>query len=131
MNHRATISYRLGLGLALLTALFLLFGIGALGIIGSGGPADLLYVGAIAVGLFGAVLARGRAGGMALALAATAGVTLLVGAVAVGTGVVDREGGSVGDVLMLSVMYACLFALSAWFFWRSAEPAGASGRPAA
>lgn len=111
--------YRLAVALAVVTALFLLLGIGALGIIGAGGPPDLMYVGALAVGVVGAVLARGRARGMAVALAAAAGTTVLVGAVAVGTGLVEREGGSVGDVLMLSVMYAALFAGAGLLFRRS------------
>ena len=60
--------YRLGLAVALGTVLFLAFGIGALGIIGAGGPPDLLYVGAVAVGVVGAFLARFRSLGMARAL---------------------------------------------------------------
>jgi hypothetical protein len=113
--------YRLGVVAAVLTALFLGFGIGALGIIGRGGPPDLMYVGALAVAVLGAVLARFRPGGMALALGSAAVATLVVGVIAIAAGLDDREGASVGEILMLSAMYAVLFAVSGWFFWRAAE----------
>ena len=115
-------NYRLGLGLAVLTVLFLIFGIGALGIIGAGGPDDRMYAAAPAVLLLGAALARLQAGGMALALVTTAGVTLLVGVIAVARGLHDRPGASVVEILGISGMYAALFALSGWFFRRAAAP---------
>jgi hypothetical protein len=113
--------YRLGLAVALGTVLFLAFGIGALGIIGAGGPPDLLYVGAVAVGVVGAFLARFRSPGMALALAATAVATLLAGGVAIAAGQHEVEGASVAEILGLSGMYAALFGLSAWLFRRAAD----------
>ena len=64
-----------------------------------------------------AVATRFRPAGMALALAAAAVTTVLAGVVAVGsshsTG--DR---SVLDVVMLTGMYAGLFAVAAWLFTR-------------
>lgn len=114
--------YRLALAVAVGTALFLLWGIGALGIIGAGGPPDLMYVAALGVGLVGAVLARLRAPGMAVALAATATVTVLVGVVAVAAGLHRNEGASVAEILGLSGMFAALFALSAWLFHASVGP---------
>jgi hypothetical protein len=101
------------------TLLVLLFGIGALGIVGDGGPPDLMYVGAAAVGLVGAAIARFRPRGTALALAVTAGLTLAAGLVAVAAGL--QEDGSVVDVLALSAMFAALYGASAWLF-RSAAP---------
>lgn len=114
--------YRLGGTVAVGTVLFLLFGIGALGIIGDGGPADLMYVGAAAIGLVGAVVARFRAGGMAVALGVTALATVLVGAVAVIAGLHRTDGASVPEILGLSGMYAGLYAVSAWLFRRSEDP---------
>jgi hypothetical protein len=101
------------------TLLVLLFGVGALGIVGDGGPPDLMFVGAAAVGLVGAAIARFRPLGTALALAVTAGLTLVAGVVAVAAGL--QEDGSVVDVLALSTTFALLFAVSAWLF-RSAAP---------
>lgn len=120
--------YRLGAAVALGTVLLLLFGIGALGIIGAGGPPDLLYLGAVGIGVVGAVVARLRARGMALALAATAAATVLAGLVAIAVGLHDREGASVPEILGLSVMYAALFGLSAWLFRRAADPAAPAAR---
>jgi hypothetical protein len=111
--------YLLGLAGAAFTTLFLLFGIGALGIIGAGGRPDLMYLAALAVALGGAVLARFRARGMALALTAAAVVTFAVGLVAIVAGFSDEPGASVVEILGLSGMFAALFAGSAWLFRRS------------
>ena len=113
--------YRLAGAVAVGTVLFLLFGIGALGIIGAGGPPDLMYLGAAAIGLVGALVARFRARGMAVALGATALATLAVGVVAVAAGLHREEGASVLEILGLSGMYAGLFGLAAWLFRRAAE----------
>jgi hypothetical protein len=113
--------YRLGLAVALGTVLFLALGIGALGIIGPGGRPDLMYAGAVAVGVVGALLARFRSQGMALALGATAVATLVVGVIAIADGLHRTEGASVVEILGLSGMYAALFGLSAWLFRRAAE----------
>jgi hypothetical protein len=111
--------YFSALGVAVGTVLFLLFGVGALGIIGAGGRPDLLYAAALAVGLIGAVASRFRARGMALSMAAVAVVTVLVGVGAVAAGL--HENGSAFDVIMLSGMYAALFATSGWLFKRASE----------
>ncbi len=118
MTSPAT-SYRLGLAVAVLTALFLLLGIGALGIIGDGGEDDRVYLGVLVVLVVGTLLARFKPRGMALALAATALAQVLATALAFALGVPD--GASVLDVLALTVMYAGLFALSAWLFRRSTD----------
>jgi hypothetical protein len=115
-----TTSYRLGALVALGTALVLLFGVAALGIVGDGGPWDLLYLGALAVGLVGAVVARFRAGGMAVALGATAAATLVAGLVALVVVLVRDLDASVLDLVGLTGMFAVLFAVSAWLFRRSA-----------
>ena len=109
--------YLLALGVSLATVLFLLFGIGALGIVGDG-DRDALYLAAPAVGLLVAVVTRFRPAGMALALAAAALTTLVAGAVAVGLVASDRASASIADVVMLTVTYAALFGLGAWLFTR-------------
>ena len=112
--------HRLGIGVAVATVLFLVWGIGALGIIGEGGRPDRMYVGVLAVLVIGTVVARLRPRGMALALLATAVTQLLVAAVALIAGLQDTEGASVAEILGLNAMYAALFGLSSWFFWRAA-----------
>ena len=112
-----TARYALALGVSLVTVLFLLLGIGALGIVGDG-DRDALYLAAPVVAVLVAVVTRFRPDGMVLALAAAAVTTVVAGAVAVGLVVTDRESASVVDVIMLTAMYAVLFALGAWLFTR-------------
>lgn len=114
-------AYRLGLAVALGAALFLVWGVGALGIIGAGGRPDLMYLGALAVGVVGALLARFRSSGMAWALAATALALLVVAGIALVAGLHQEPGASAAEILGISGMYAALFGLSAWLFRRSAE----------
>lgn len=114
----STTRYVLALAVSLGTVLFLLFGIGALGIVGDG-DRDWLYLAAPVVGLLVAVATRFRAGGMALALGAAAGTTVVAGAAAVALVATDRATASIADVAMLTGMYAGLFALGAWLFLRA------------
>lgn len=111
----STSRYVLALGVSIGTVLFLLLGIGALGIVGDG-ERDWLYLAAPAVGLLVAVVTRFRAGGMALALVATAGTTVVAGATAVVLVATDHATASIADVVMLTAMYAALFAVAAWLF---------------
>jgi hypothetical protein len=113
--------YRLATVVALGTVLFLAFGISALGIIGPGGRPDLMYAGAVAVGIVGALLARFRSRGMALALGATAVATMVVALIAIADGLHRTDGASVLEIVGISGMYAALFGLSAWLFRRAAE----------
>ena len=110
--------YLLALGVSVGTVLFLLLGIGALGIVGDG-DRDAVYLAAPAVGLLVALATRFRAPGMALALAAAALVTVLAGAWSVGLVATDQVSASLGDVVMLTGMYAALFAFAAWLFRRT------------
>lgn len=118
--------YRAGLGLALATALLLIWGSLALGIIGSeDNPANLMYIGVLAVAVIGAGLARLRARGMARALFATALAQGLVTVIALAA-VRPLE---VVEVLMLNVFFAALWAGSAALFLRAGR-AVASARAA-
>ena len=117
----ASTYYRLAIGMALATVLFLIYGIGALGIIGAGGRPDRMYAGVLAVGAIGTVIARLRPRGMALTLFAMALAQVLVAVIALIAGLQHTEGASVLEILGLNGMYAALFSLSAWLFWRATE----------
>ena len=68
-----TVVYRAAVGVALGTALFLVWANLAVGIIGNeGNPVNLAYFGVLAVGFIGALIARLKPRGMARALFATA-----------------------------------------------------------
>lgn len=118
-------TYRLAAAAAVGTALFLLWGMGALGIVGvEGDRADLMYLGALALGLGGAIVARFRPRGMARAMGVTAVATLGVGLVALVLGKHQAEYSSVAEILGLSGMFALLFGGSAWLFRSAARRDG-------
>ena len=70
-REHGTTAYRAAVGIACVTGLVLLWINAAAGIIGDG-PVNLLYVGVLAVGFVGALIARFEPRGMALAFLATA-----------------------------------------------------------
>jgi hypothetical protein len=113
--------YVLALAVSVGTVLFLLLGIGALGIVGDG-DRDWLYLAAPVVLLVVAVATRFRPDGMVLALGAAAATTLVAGVVAVVLVATDDAAASIADVIMLTAMYAGLFAAGAWLFSRVPEP---------
>lgn len=117
----ASTYYRLAIAVALATLLFLVWAIGALGIIGEGGRPDRMYVGVLAVAVIGTVVARLRARGMAWTLLATALAQVLVAVIALAAGLHRTEGASALDIIGLNAMYAALFAWSAWLFRRAAD----------
>jgi hypothetical protein len=109
--------YLFALGACIGTVLFLLLGIGALGIVGDG-DRDWLYLAAPAVLLVVAAATRFRPDGMVLALGAAAATTVVAGVVAVVLVAADDTAASIVDVIMLTAMYAGLFAVGAWLFSR-------------
>ena len=116
---RPTTYYWLGVGAAVVTVLFLILAVGALGIIGDGGRDDRMYLAVPAVLVLGTIVARFRAPGMSLALLATAATQVLVTVVALVAGVPEEA--SIVDILGINAMYAALFCLSAWLFRRATE----------
>jgi hypothetical protein len=112
-------SYLLALGLTLFTVLFLLFGIGALGIIGDGGRPDRLYLGVFAVVLVGTLVARLKPTGMTLTALGAAAACGVVAVIALALGYADEPGASVLEILGLNAMYAGMFGVAAWLFRRS------------
>jgi hypothetical protein len=52
-------AYKAAVGLAIATPFLLVWMIGAVGVLGvDGDPADLMYIGVLAVGIIGAIIAR-------------------------------------------------------------------------
>lgn len=118
----SNIAYRSAVALAAGTALFLVWGIGALGVIGvEGDRADLMYFGVLAMGLSGAIVARFQPDGMARAMFVTAAATVLVGLIALVLGKHQAEHTSILEILGLTGMFATLFAGSAWLFRSAAQ----------
>lgn len=115
-------SYRAAVGVAVGTALFLVWLMGAVGVIGiEGDRADLMYFGVLAIGISGAIVARFEPDGMARAMFVTAAATGVVGGIALLLGKHEAEYSSVLEILGLNVMFAALFAGSAWLFRSAAR----------
>ena len=116
--------YRLAFALALLGA-FLLFWInGAVGIIGSEKQdANLLFSVVLAVGIIGALLSRFKAKGMYITLFVTAGVQLLVTAMAyfVWPPEVISWAPGVGQVFLFSSFFSLIFMVSGILFFYDAR----------
>ena len=122
MRVSADKSYRIGIGVALLAGFILVWANGAVGIVGSeNNDVNLLYFGVIAVGIIGALLARFRARGMAIALVATAIAQAAVACVALvaGWGV----SGPIWpvDVLVLTAFFVGLWLTAAALFRHAAR----------
>lgn len=116
------VAYRLGVGVALAAAFILIWVNGAVGIIGDeNNDANMMYVGVLAVGFIGAIIARFQPRGMAYALYGTALAQALVALIALVAGF-----GSTGpiwpqDILILTGFFVALWLTSAWQFRSAAR----------
>ena len=106
------VAHRAAVSVALLAALLLVWINGAVGMIGSeGNPANLMYLGMLAVGLIGAWIARLEPGGMSRALFATALAQALVPVIALVAGS--------GPTLLADAFFVALWVVSAVLFRHS------------
>ena len=123
MHLQSNTAYRFAVSLALAAAFLIVWLNAAAGLIGmeDDDPANLLYVGVLAVGFIGAIIARFHPRGLAGALFATALAQALVGAIAL---TLPNTAGSMQIVIVHGVFVA-LFAGAALLF-RSAARKGAS-----
>ncbi len=113
-------TYRLAAGLAAGAGLFLIWSNLAVGLIGSeADPANLLYLGVLAVLAVGTALARLRPLGMAWAMFATAAALGLVAVIALAFGLGGRASGPV-EIVGVNGFFLVLFAASGALF-RGAE----------
>ena len=115
-----SIAYKAAVGIAVVTALLLVWVNLAVGIIGDeGNPANLMYLGVLAVGLIGALIARFQPDGMTRALLATALAQMLVAAIALLAGWGSPGSGPL-EILALHGLFAALFVGSALLFRKAA-----------
>ena len=115
-------NYKTALVLAVATALILFWVIGAVGVLGADGdPADLMYIGVLAVGVTGAIIVRFQPMGMARAMIATALAQTLVTVIALIIGKQDAPYMSVFEIVSLNGFFITLFLGSARLFQKSAR----------
>jgi FtsH-binding integral membrane protein len=124
------IAYRSAVGLALAAALLLVWLSLAVGINGPDGePFDRIYIGVLAIGIIGAVIARLQPGGIARALFATALAQASVAVIALIAGKHQSGVSPVPEILGVNGIFVALFLGSAWLFRKAAReqtPAGAA-----
>ncbi len=115
------IAYRAAVGVALAAALLLVWINLAVGVIGTEDDlANLMYVGVLAVGIIGAIIARFRPHGMARALFATALAQALVAVIALIFGL-GSPWSPPAEILALNGFFVALFVVSAWLFRNAAR----------
>jgi hypothetical protein len=128
-----TTAYRAAVGVAVATALVLVWVNAAVGIIGDDEFYNLMYFGVLAIGMIGALIARLQPRGMARALFAMAVgqmlVPLIVLAIPSLRGALWEPPGPVG-VFVLNAFFATLWIGSAWLFWKAARKRESGGRSA-
>lgn len=114
MHFQSKDAYKFAVGLALTAAFLIVWLNAAAGLIGieDDDPANLLYVGVLAVGFIGAIMARLQPRGMARALFATALAQTLVGAIALKL----PNTASTLQIVILHGALVALFAGAAWLF---------------
>jgi hypothetical protein len=112
-------AYRCAVGLAVVSALLLVWVNAAVGIIGDDNPANGLYCGVIVVGIMGAILARRHPHGMARTLCVMAIAQMVVPVMALLLWQTDFAPGVVG-VFTLNGVFAALWLLAAWLFRKAA-----------
>ena len=114
------IAYRAAVGLAVAAAFILIWVNLAVGLIGSeDNSANLIYVGVLAVGIIGAIIARLQSHGMARALFATALAQALIAVIALIAGMAQYPGSSVSEIVNLNVFFVALWVGSALLFRRA------------
>ena len=119
MHVQSNTAYRIAIGLALTAAFLIVWLNAAAGLIGieDDDPANLLYVGVLAIGFLGAIIARLRPRGLARALFATALAQALVGAIALAL----PNTASSAQIGALHGMFVVLFGAAALLFLYAAR----------
>lgn len=114
-----TTTYKMAAAIALAASFLLVWVNAAVGIIGDG-PANLLYLTVIVMGVIGALMARAKPRGMSLTLFGMAVVQLAVTVIGLIVAYPDVSPGVI-PVLGLGGFFAVLFAVSATLFQQAVE----------
>jgi hypothetical protein len=116
-----SLSYRAGAVIAVFSAMAVFVSAGAVGIIGGeDNVANLLYLGALALGIVGAIVARLQARGLALSMTLVGVAHVLIGAGALLLDI-GRDGNAYPyDVIIATAVFGGAFFVSAWLFNRAA-----------
>ncbi len=117
----ANTPYGLAVGVAVVAACMLAWLSLGVGIIGrDGDPANAMYLGVLAVGVIGVLVARFRPKGMAIALLAVA----VAQAAVTGIALIAKLGlpwSGPAEILLLNGFFIAMFGAATWLFRRSAR----------
>lgn len=120
-NNRA---YRAGAILAVAATFLLIWVNGAVGFLGNeDNPANLLFVGVIAVGILGAIFAGFRAAGMARAMFAAGAAQVLVGVAALAFGLGSPGYDGLYEAVLGTTLFGALWLISGALFRNAAASA--------
>lgn len=115
-------AYRVAIGFALFTGLFLIWTNLAVGLIGSeNNEFNSLYFLVIGVGVMGAFIARFKAVGLMLTLLAMASVQAIITVVALFIGMNEVPESSVYEILAVNGFFITLFVVAAMLFRNAAQ----------
>lgn len=111
------IVYRIAAGMALAAAFLLIWANLAVGLIGAGpNPGNLMYIGVLAVGIIGTIMANFKPLGMQRAMFAMVLSLVLLIVIALSVGMQHYHGSSVIEILAVNGFFIVLFTLSALLF---------------
>lgn len=109
--------YRVAIGFALGSTLFLIWANLAVGLIGSGPNwGNLMYMGVIAVGIIGTILSRFTARGMERAMYGMALALVVLAAIALFAKMDEYPGSSTKEIIGVNGFFSMLFAVSGLLF---------------
>ena len=116
-RYSSNFTYRLAIGLALGTTLFMVWANLAVGLIGSGPHmGNLMYIGVVAVAIMGAFSSRFKAAGMERAMYYCALSLVLIAAIALIAKMDSYTGASMIEILGVNGFFAALYAISGLLF---------------
>lgn len=116
------IVYRVAVGFALFTGLFLIWVNGAVGIIGSeDNTINALYFCVIFIGIIGAFIARFKPKGMSLTMYGMAITQAIIAVIALFNGMAEVPGSSVYEILAVNGFFITLFVVAAMLFRNAAQ----------
>lgn len=116
------IAYKVAVGFALFTGLFLIWSNLAVGLIGSeNNEFNSLYFLVICVGVMGAFIARFKATGLMLTLLAMAATQTVITLAALFTGMANVPESSVYEILAVNGFFITLFVVAAMLFRNAAQ----------
>lgn len=116
-----SLAYRFGMTVAVVASFLLVWVNLAVGFLGDeGNPANLMFLGVIAVAAAGAVIARFEAAGMARAMLAAAAAQMLAGVVGYSAGWASPGSQGAFEVVMGAGLFTMIWLGSAWLFRKAA-----------